>query len=123
MALDEVSVQRCIKALGELTATADICSARLKACKDRLKAADEAAKSGGLTCKTCVYWDEIGEVRDSDEWVGWCRRFPPNAVGPPGSGSKGTLLTVTLREDWCGEHPNFPAYVAALKSAPAQPAE
>jgi hypothetical protein len=56
-----------------------------------------------LTCSDCRWWhfhsSPEGEERDSDNAVGYCRRYPPerreNGVG---------AWPITLAYDWCGEY-------------------
>lgn len=73
------------------------------------------------TCGTCPYWDEAD--RD-DVRVGECKRFPP--VFPPNDKMRSETVELygddwmgwspeTSPNDFCGEHPSFPAYVASLK--------
>jgi hypothetical protein len=62
------------------------------------------------TCETCVFFD--------DELDGRCRRNPPTptvflwpaAEEPTAS----TIWPSVWSGDWCGEHPDFPRYFAAL---------
>jgi hypothetical protein len=80
------------------------------------------------TCKTCPYWDE--DKRSYGD-IGECRRYPPQLI--PESVSVGQRKApsgdiyhdvnpdqlfpgVFGRDDWCGEHPDFPAYIAARKA-------
>jgi hypothetical protein len=62
------------------------------------------------TCATCAFWDKAsGE---------WCRRNPPvaqvylwpNADEP----SNTSAWPGTWEGDWCGEHDQFPRYLATL---------
>lgn len=64
-------------------------------------------------CGTCPYWD-----RRSD-WEGHCRRRAPRpAVDIPDNESIAMpYWPVTTTDDWCGEHPDFAAYLAARKEA------
>jgi hypothetical protein len=63
------------------------------------------------TCNTCPYFDKIPE---SDE--GQCRRRAP---APQVSDQDfAPFWPKTDFEDWCGEHPDFPAYIASLKTEP-----
>lgn len=77
-------------------------------------------------CKTCPYWilrdEHDGEEKKTpgligceislkqyrrlypdDEDGGTCQRFPRYEENK-------------WPEDWCGEHPDFPAYIASLKA-------
>jgi hypothetical protein len=71
------------------------------------------------TCKSCLYWDRTGQGRSG----GTCRRCPP--TGPlkpyaePTSGEDPAHwhpsewnVPVTYDFEWCGEHPDFPDYIA-----------
>lgn len=86
------------------------------------------------TCKTCQFWkkhDEVFHTCFEDELVGECRRFPP-VIAP--FMLRGRLMDseamfegrhLDLPEShWCGEHPDFPAYIASLKAhaPPSNPA-
>jgi hypothetical protein len=93
------------------------------------------------TCKTCPYWllldEECWEITvakheelypDADT-IGDCQRFP----GPPiievhqstdgGHGSQTMIQLLVPKKvekfdfDWCGEHPDFPAYIRATHKA------
>jgi hypothetical protein len=81
------------------------------------------------TCKTCPYWhDLVTEDEGIENWkddevrFGDCRRRAPSPVmiyqmpPNPGSDNRADLVWLqTLNGDWCGEHPDFPAYIASLK--------
>jgi hypothetical protein len=96
------------------------------------------------TCKTCPYWDTQWDAEidaghldqefapDSDMPARDCRRWPPThsaldrfrGIGREkqaddlmrrGYADQGEWLQTT-GDDWCGEHPDFPAYLASLKS-------
>jgi hypothetical protein len=99
-------------------------------------------------CGTCPYWEllddnSLDEVSLSEykalwgenkECIGECRRFPRsndfqyaarNEWGKlQHSGETSHVMsngTHTCDFDWCGEHPDFPAYLASLKtSVPAE---
>lgn len=68
------------------------------------------------TCETCPYWSahEPGVAT-----TGTCRRTSPV---PPALQEQADwfnnifagIWPVTEESDWCGEHPDFPAYVKAL---------
>ena len=96
------------------------------------------------TCGTCPYWHQVGEDRvdyDDDGPTGVCLRFPPVYVGRP-SGlddpirePDGTELRrlrcyyasdtswsqpwTDARNDTCGEHPDFPAWMVERNSSRA----
>lgn len=73
-------------------------------------------------CSSCPYWDEL----DDHEYapiIGLCHRTPPRYTGSHTSSDSSKSATPdawdfpwTTESDWCGEHPDFPAYIAALKS-------
>jgi len=65
------------------------------------------------TCDTCPYWEPTDRTGN-----GWCQRFPPWPPEP----SRYELIprrVITFGDDWCGEHPNAPSYVAAFASPSA----
>lgn len=76
------------------------------------------------TCGTCPYWEGCGnELDDPDASPeGVCHRFPAVFIGPgpklDGDCSQCCPETWsqpwTYDRYWCGEHPDFPAYLAAL---------
>jgi hypothetical protein len=78
------------------------------------------------TCATCPYWDEpdLDDKFDEDEGrYSQCRRRGPRLHAPsceeldrnPWWG----IWPNVFEHDWCGEHPDFPAYLAARKAADA----
>jgi hypothetical protein len=89
---------------------------------------------GRPTCKTCPYWEYNHggpDEPDDEAEVGQCHRFPP--VFPANEPMVEEAMKVvdgfwhgwqpdTMENEWCGEHPDFPAYIASLKDAPARPA-
>jgi hypothetical protein len=64
------------------------------------------------TCKTCPYWD----CTDSEFATasGTCNRYAPMPIR---SGDDPLVWSTTIDDDFCGEHPSFPAYIASLKPA------
>ena len=71
------------------------------------------------TCSTCVYWQEIRP----DDPVGHCRIRAPiffeHQVYPRDailSEDHYGMHPATPYRFWCGEHPDFPAYIAARKA-------
>ena len=82
-------------------------------------------------CKTCPYWDD--EAPDHflhDPWgndydsrkeagFGWCMRHAPRPILVTAEefGNKQLipLNPIVTAGDYCGEHPDFPAYIASLK--------
>lgn len=89
------------------------------------------------TCGTCPYWvyvdeklDRLGAEDFADLFAlgidledqshpmydmdGFCHRWPPSIDRGRTDGPDG-YTTVNAVGDWCGEHPDFPEYVASLK--------
>ena len=85
------------------------------------------------TCRTCPYWDledyesDCPDFGGTDEEMrshldtdccccasGECRRYPRQTEGMVGR-CMVTYWPRSLDSDWCGEHPDFPAYIASLK--------
>jgi hypothetical protein len=94
------------------------------------------------TCETCPYWEQGNHEHDQD-FNGWCHRYPKRIVETvlrlsvdeeirrdPSLVDDRTLdcLAYDLSSDnitscfpthdkyeWCGEHPQFPAYIESLK--------
>lgn len=62
------------------------------------------------TCSTCAYFDtDGGEFRQ----FGSCRAKSPDVrMWNP----LGFMWPRVKADDWCGEHPAFPAYIKALES-------
>ncbi len=58
------------------------------------------------TCATCAYWDDA---------TGDCHRLAPLPVWVENFPNEGNTHQViwpeTEPDDWCGEHPDFPAYI------------
>jgi hypothetical protein len=72
------------------------------------------------TCKTCLYWEPQGI--DPDQ--GYCRRYPPQHIDKTESHTDAAeryLVPVTWGDDWCGEHPDFPAWLARQKESTPRP--
>lgn len=84
------------------------------------------------TCKTCPYFfdnrtgrphtkgkmEEIAQFPDPDNWWAECHRYPPamlekNTYENPNELGVWPEVLIT---DSCGEHPDFPAYLASLKA-------
>lgn len=72
------------------------------------------------TCKTCLYWQQLSET----EHHGECHRGPAkhgqklNLLCDPGEVSVLYGQWFDQHEDeWCGEHPNFPAYIATRQAS------
>ncbi len=72
------------------------------------------------TCKTCPYWsDEIfHEDPTCEASLCACQRTPPQLNGKPFNveTETGCDFPYTWDSDWCGEHPDFPEYIASLKA-------
>jgi hypothetical protein len=90
-------------------------------------------------CDTCPYWDLADPRAEYDperiDWTieariadgelvdGECRRYPRFYPQHKGQKESTTSWPRTSSADWCGEHPDFPAYLATLRAAPAKPNE
>lgn len=59
------------------------------------------------TCKTCVFWQAIF----NDDTAGECRINAP----PPKRTLNDLTFAQTHGDSWCGEHPEFPAFIAATR--------
>lgn len=61
------------------------------------------------TCESCPYWTKTPRWGGAE--VGECRRraptFSPDKIGEQS-------WAPALPADWCGEHPQMPAYIAGL---------
>ena len=84
------------------------------------------------TCKSCPYWDGSaprhfthdpwGERHDEEgdpAIYGYCMRHAPRpVVTPDHEAAFGRhhmpIYPVMCSGDYCGEHPDFPAYIASL---------
>jgi hypothetical protein len=96
------------------------------------------------TCNTCPFWawfedldpeedaefiDEDGEPRpgqtgrDADVETAGCRLNPPivNQIGD--NEQIVSQWPATWAHQWCGQHPDFPAYIAAIALARGTPAK
>lgn len=64
------------------------------------------------SCRTCVHWNDTGE-RESE-----CMRMPPTVFVIPFPRDDGTytesVFPMVSAGMGCGEHPDFPAYLASL---------
>lgn len=76
------------------------------------------------TCKTCPYWEFGAETEGDIDYAGFCHRHAPAPRPLPLDGDDNFKKTTsyrvylpveTLGEYWCGEHPDFPAYLESLK--------
>lgn len=69
------------------------------------------------TCRTCPFWDcdQRGEPTDETD-ARQCRRLPPQINQEWADTHGGNVAwPTTFTYDWCGEHPDFPAYLASLR--------
>lgn len=76
------------------------------------------------TCSTCPYWGPFEP--DKPDVPGECRRMPPTVpmtealVGyfarddDPAAGVFVAVWPQSDPDEWCGEHPGFPAYLAGI---------
>lgn len=66
------------------------------------------------TCETCPYW--MIEPNEPDRSRGECRR---NAPKPSPTGQNVNVdveyWPQVFNDAWCGEHPDFPAYIEGLR--------
>lgn len=89
------------------------------------------------TCKTCPYWDRDDEFSDTTDGgrviQAKCRRHAPGGSSDFFESYEGEAaaddgnvprewtaynlarFSTTEWSEWCGEHPDFPAYIASLK--------
>lgn len=72
------------------------------------------------TCETCPFFRRLH--CDEDQGVdGSCHRYPPKAFGrivfEEGEYELAGYQPYVSDRDWCGEHPDFPAYIASLRAA------
>jgi hypothetical protein len=82
-------------------------------------------------CKTCQFWEESRDESDDEPSVdGWCHRHPPAlmdgiivrdedecVVEDPGY----WVFPKMNAGNWCGEHPDFPAWLARQKESTPLP--
>jgi hypothetical protein len=72
------------------------------------------------TCESCVYWDTWTQDCKKDA-LGLCRKNAPRRIRihkTHGMSSTTQILNDTPKtkiDEWCGEHPDFPAYLESLK--------
>ena len=66
------------------------------------------------TCETCSYYD-----------APYCKRHPPSLVSTPSDDEFHyvSAYPANIKYDFCGEHPFFPAYIAALQTEPREKKE
>jgi len=63
------------------------------------------------TCQNCPYWTSAPDWRGSDSQLGECRRSAPKYHDITDDRRD---WAATMPADWCGDHPQMPAYVAGL---------
>ncbi len=72
------------------------------------------------TCKTCPHFRDFGTD-------GTCHKSAPPPVqdfgqfDSPSRQGRRTIWAVVERDNGCGDHPEFPAYIASLKPRPGVP--
>lgn len=90
------------------------------------------------TCRTCPYWDKAdcwvdNAIQHDDEpnaeFIARaideglvrceCHRFPPAILSRQQRDEQtcSSDYPVTIDFEWCGEHPDFPAYIESLKTS------
>lgn len=76
-------------------------------------------------CAACPYWQR-GWWELTNGW-GACKRGRPELSSVGGVNVASSLIPeiagsfpATYNTEWCGEHPDFPAYLAALRAAKEQ---
>ena len=94
------------------------------------------------TCRTCPFWEgpEPSPYEGDEETYGDCRRFPPRVTPTRAMLAwRGTdfecdptpkvrfelhagAFPMVCESEWCGEHPDFPAYARSLNRSDARPA-
>jgi hypothetical protein len=65
------------------------------------------------TCETCPFWDGPDEVG-----LGICRKHAPTPSTTrtePEKSFRFPVWPLTVEDEWCGEHPDFPAWIASDK--------
>jgi hypothetical protein len=73
------------------------------------------------TCSSCGYWEEDTEEYPSSDRLGFCRRHPPVRFLEDEHNEDRSVYPETIDSDWCGEHPDFPAFLAATRSGAVSP--
>lgn len=66
------------------------------------------------TCESCPFWYEY--IKSADH-QGECRKHAPRLYVID-EGDYINDHALAMRHYWCGEHPDFPAYLASLKGRP-----
>jgi hypothetical protein len=65
------------------------------------------------TCETCIYWSSYNDISEGGE----CRKYVP-VMNFQTTGDKlnvASYFRISRRDDWCGEHPDFPSYIVNLR--------
>lgn len=70
------------------------------------------------TCGTCPYFNNWGA--DIDLSDGECRRNAPKTIQTEEDKDLWVKFAIMYRHEWCGEHPEFPAYIKSLKEVAAE---
>lgn len=68
-------------------------------------------------CNTCKFW----EPNVCRNWLGECRRFPPQHAFDPSGGGHNRVSPVTGAYFWCGEHKPSGRKVATAQDQFAEP--
>ena len=73
-----------------------------------------AAPTERPTCATCPYWSDYAGILPADQTdnMGQCRRRAPKYE--PDTADD---WDDTNRDDFCGDHPAFPAYIASRRAS------
>jgi hypothetical protein len=58
------------------------------------------------TCVSCPFWAE-----NEGSMLGECRRQPPTMPYAEAAENTDGIWPVTLETEWCGEHPDMPAWI------------
>ena len=89
------------------TSDENLWSALATAAREHLSPAPPAAPTERPTCATCPYWNSPQGA--DGRWP--CRRHAPRHIG-----SQCDDFAITAAEEWCGDHPAFPAYIASRRA-------
>jgi hypothetical protein len=70
-------------------------------------------------CETCPYWDSPSK----DTTSGLCCRNAPRSLSSFHDAVDDPVAQWPMTMEWefCGEHPDFPAYIAATRSGAVSP--
>jgi hypothetical protein len=75
----------------------------------------------GPRCVTCIFWQEFDGCEEPLLSAGQCHRYPPKRIKAYRADPEVYEHAWTVGADWCGEHPDFPAYIASLKTKDDDP--